>query len=415
MSHHKYSPGVGIIIDVIKTKSPFKRWSKKNKEDIFTEISYSFPDWSKLRGKEYKTLTTLNKSQQNIAEKTLQQWSDVANIKFIKKENNYDTNIKFGVYNNINEITKDTSHLVSGVATYPVNNIKQNKRIEKITDYSNSGQVWINISSTVLIKKFNKNDMTEEQKYKVNLFKKLSDNIKYYFIETDLYINLYKNTNMDGHINNQSITLEKGNGETKNYIHETAHALGLPHIFNNNSNDPDIEENSFKYSVMAYRYPKIEDANFNGFFPMSPLLIDIYIIQKFYGANMTTRNDDTIYGFDSNTQRDFYSLNSPDDIIISCIWDAGGIDTLNFHKYTKKQKIDLNEGAFSDIGGLRGNVSIAYGTVIENAIGGSNNDIILGNSANNYLYGNDGNDMIYGDSGNDVLYGGKGSDWLYGG
>ncbi|VTP83655.1 metalloprotease [Proteus vulgaris] len=130
---------------------------------------------------------------------------------------------------------------------------------------------------------------------------------------------------------------------------------------------------------------------------------------------MTTRNDDTIYGFDSNTQRDFYSLNSPDDIIISCIWDAGGIDTLNFHKYTKKQKIDLNEGAFSDIGGLRGNVSIAYGTVIENAIGGSNNDIILGNSANNYLYGNDGNDMIYGDSGNDVLYGGKGSDWLYGG
>lgn len=415
MSHHKYSPGVGIIIDVIKTKSPFKRWSKKNKEDIFTEISYSFPDWSKLRGKEYKTLTTLNKSQQNIAEKTLQQWSDVANIKFIKKENNYDTNIKFGVYNNINEITKDTSHLVSGVATYPVNNIKQNKRIEKITDYSNSGQVWINISSTVLIKKFNKNDMTEEQKYKVNLFKKLSDNIKYYFIETDLYINLYKNTNMDGHINNQSITLEKGNGETKNYIHETAHALGLPHIFNNNSNDPDIEENSFKYSVMAYRYPKIEDANFNGFFPMSPLLIDIYIIQKFYGANMTTRNDDTIYGFDSNTQRDFYSLNSPDDIIISCIWDAGGIDTLNFHKYTKKQKIDLNEGAFSDIGGLRGNVSIAYGTVIENAIGGSNNDIILGNSANNYLYGNDGNDMIYGDSGNDVLYSGKGSDWLYGG
>lgn len=130
MSHHKYSPGVGIIIDVIKTKSPFKRWSKKNKEDIFTEISYSFPDWSKLRGKEYKTLTTLNKSQQNIAEKTLQQWSDVANIKFIKKENNYDTNIKFGVYNNVNKITKDTSHLVSGVATYPVNNIKQNKRIE---------------------------------------------------------------------------------------------------------------------------------------------------------------------------------------------------------------------------------------------------------------------------------------------
>ncbi len=416
MSYQEYSHGVGIIIDLIKSNPSLKRWNKKNKDDIFTEITYSFPDWSSLRGDEYKTLTTLNEYQKEVAEKTLQQWSDVANVKFTKKDNKYDTNIKFGVYNNINEITKDTSHLVAGVARFPDNNTNPNKKIEKVTDYSNGGHVWINISSTVNIKKINKNNMTPEQKYKINLFKEKSDNIKYYYLETNSHIILYKNSNENGHINNQPIILFKGNGETKTYIHETGHALGLPHTFKwDDHNNPDIEENTFKYSVMAYRYPKIEEAELDGLFPMSPLLIDIYVIQQFYGVNITTRTGDTIYGFDSNTQRDHYSLTSPDDVMITCIWDADGNDTLNFYKYNKKQKIDLNEGAFSDTGGLRGNLSIAYGAIIENAIGGINDDIIIGNNVDNHLYGNNGNDIIYGNNGNDILQGGKGNDWLYGG
>ncbi|WP_454209150.1 M10 family metallopeptidase C-terminal domain-containing protein [Proteus sp. Marseille-Q3619] len=147
---------------------------------------------------------------------------------------------------------------------------------------------------------------------------------------------------------------------------------------------------------------------------MSPLLIDIYVIQKFYGANVTTRTDDTIYGFNSNTERDCYSLTSPDDIIISCIWDAGGCDTLDFSKYTVNQKIDLNQGTFSDIGGLKSNISIAYGTIIENVIGGEDNDHIIGNEVNNHLIGNHGNDIIYGYDGDDKIFGGKGSDALYG-
>lgn len=415
MSHQKYSNGLAVIIDVIKSHAPLKRWNKKNKDDVFTEITYSFPDWSTLRGNEYKTITTLNEKQKEIAEKTLQLWSDVTNIKLIKKDNKYDTHIKFGVYNNINEITKDDSHLVSGVARFPSNNIVLNKKIEKITDYSNGGQVWINISSTIRIVKLNKNEITPNQKRKVDLFKEKSDNIKYYYTETDSHITLYKNNNENGHINNKLKTLKKGNGEYYVYIHELGHALGIPHTFRDNFNIPDIEENSLKHSVMSYRAPKFEHANFDGLFPMSPLLIDIYVIQKFYGVNTTTRTDDTIYGFNSNTQRDCYSLTSPSDVIISCIWDAGGTDTLNFYQYNVPQKINLNEGTFSDIGGLQSNLSIAYGTVIENAIGGMNDDIIIGNHTNNHLYGNNGNDIIYGNNGNDVLQGGRGNDWLYSG
>lgn len=415
MSNQEYSHGVGIIIDIIKSYSPLKRWSNINKDDVFTELTYSFPDWSNLRGNEYKTITTANDYQQKIAEKALQLWSDVTNIRFIKKDNN-DTNLKIGVYNNVNELIDNTSHLMSGYATAPLNNTDHSKKIEKVTDYSRGGRVWINIAEPKYIKKFNKNEMTSEQKYEVNLFKEKSDNINYYYIETDTHITLYKNINANGHVDNQSRILTKGNRDDYIYIHEVGHALGLVHTFRGDDwKYPDIEENSLKYSVMAYRYPEIDEAELGGLFPTSPLLIDIYVLQKYYGVNTTTRADDTVYGFNSNTQRDCYSLSSPDDIIFSCIWDAGGIDTLNFDQYSVKQKIDLNEGAFSNIGGLTGNLSIAYGAVIENAFGGTNDDIIFGNDANNHLYGNDGNDIIYGNSGNDVLHGGKGNDWLYGG
>ncbi len=55
--------------------------------------------------------------------------------------------------------------------------------------------------------------------------------------------------------------------------------------------------------------------------------------------------------------------------------------------YTANQRINLNEKSFSDVGGLKGNASIAAGVTIENAIGGSGNDVIVGNAANNVLKG----------------------------
>ena len=58
---------------------------------------------------------------------------------------------------------------------------------------------------------------------------------------------------------------------------------------------------------------------------------------------------------------------------------------------------------------------IGYGTQIENAKGGSGNDIIKGNSADNYLFGFDGDDHLDGGAGNDQLEGGRGADTLTGG
>ena len=77
--------------------------------------------------------------------------------------------------------------------------------------------------------------------------------------------------------------------------------------------------------------------------------------------------------------------------------------------------IDLREGYFSDIGGFDGNVSIAIGAVIENAIGGTGHDLIIGNDAANNLDGGSGNDTVNGGTGNDTVQGGGGFDILRGG
>jgi Peptidase M10 serralysin C terminal len=54
-------------------------------------------------------------------------------------------------------------------------------------------------------------------------------------------------------------------------------------------------------------------------------MFDIYAVQQIYGANMSTRTGDTIYGFGSNAGSVYdFSVNTSPGI---CIWDAGGTDT----------------------------------------------------------------------------------------
>jgi serralysin len=63
-----------------------------------------------------------------------------------------------------------------------------------------------------------------------------------------------------------------------------------------------------------------------------------------------------------------------------------------------------------DAGLLFDNVGIAYGTIIENAVGGGGNDIIIGNTASNKIWGGAGNDIIAAGAGIDYVWGGAGAD-----
>ncbi|CRM85986.1 Serralysin precursor [Pseudomonas sp. 22 E 5] len=137
--------------------------------------------------------------------------------------------------------------------------------------------------------------------------------------------------------------------------------------------------------------------------PSAPMMHDIAAVQKMYGANMSTRNTDTTYGFNSNSGRDFLSLNTATDKALFCIWDGGGIDTLDFSGFSQNQKINLYERSFSDIGGMKGNVSIAKGVTLENAVGGAGDDLLIGNHADNRLKGGAGADRLEGGNGADTF------------
>ncbi|HDL8055006.1 TPA: M10 family metallopeptidase [Yersinia enterocolitica] len=190
------------------------------------------------------------------------------------------------------------------------------------------------------------------------------------------------------------------NSDTLNYsgrvlIHEIGHSLGLRH-----THDNDYTEQT---SVMSYLPAYESGANYRGHYASTPQMYDIAAIQYLYGANMHTHTGNTVYGFNSNSQRDYFTANTADAPLIFCVWDAAGNDTFDFSGYQQDQLLNLNAGDFSNIGGLTGNVSIAYGVVIENAIGGSGNDKIIGNSVDNILTGNGGCDQLWGKGGSNIF------------
>jgi Ca2+-binding RTX toxin-like protein len=192
-------------------------------------------------------------------------------------------------------------------------------------------------------------------------------------------------------------------------IHELGHALGLEHPGGYNGggtydSNADYAEDTRARSVMSYWSERNQPGHdFNERMPAAPMMDDIAAIQRLYGVNTNTRNTDTTYGFNSNSERDFYSLKGADDKPIFCVWDGGGVDTLDFSGFTQKQVINLNAEAFSDVGGLKGNVSIAKGVTVENAFGGAGDDTLTGNQADNRLRGGGGADTLSGGGGADTF------------
>ncbi|MBL8545757.1 MAG: M10 family metallopeptidase, partial [Hyphomonadaceae bacterium] len=201
-------------------------------------------------------------------------------------------------------------------------------------------------------------------------------------------------------------------------LHEIGHTLGLlhPSVYDGGAQsgvtydaDADFWQDTRQFTVQSYFNESFTGGSYGQYYVTTPQMFDIAAAQYLYGPNMTTRTGATTYGFNSNTGIGAFSIASAAQGAIFCIWDAGGIDTLDLSGYGTNSEIDLRPESFSSAGthssgAMRGNISIARGVTIENAIGGSGNDTIIGNGANNILIGGAGADRISGGDGNDLIY-----------
>lgn len=161
-------------------------------------------------------------------------------------------------------------------------------------------------------------------------------------------------------------------------LHEIGHALGLSHPVLGDG------QNTARYTVEAYDAGGLVA-------PTKLQLYDISALQYLYGAASSRNAGNTVYS---------YSSGDP----MESIWDTGGVDTITAEGRSSSVIINLNDTAFSSIGfGTDNlehpsmNVSIAKGSVIENATGGNGIDVLIGNAAGNELTGNGGDDFIFGD------------------
>lgn len=215
------------------------------------------------------------------------------------------------------------------------------------------------------------------------------------------------------------------------YIHEIGHAIGLRHPgeYNGDGAVPQHYYDSTLYTVMSYFGPSwgqgeqdVAWADWVGkdgvrYSPQTPMLYDIYAIQRIYGVETTTRTGDTVYGYNSNITGtlgaifDFTRNANP----ILTIFDSAGNDTLDLSGWGDGVIIDIAPGAFSSGNGMTSNICIAFSCDIENAVGGAGADQISGNALGNILSGGAGVDRLFGLAGNDILIGGLGADTLDGG
>lgn len=257
----------------------------------------------------------------------------------------------------------------------------------------------------------------------------------------DIWLNSSTESVSSSDISNWS---EGGEG-FKTLLHEIGHALGLKHPGDYDaggfvSPSPFLPkaEDSVQYTIMSYDYldadPNIQRERIAE--PLTPMLYDIAAIQELYGANFSTRSDNTTY-FWNDPDSPFWK--DPTKPFMMTIWDGGGNDTISAANQSLDSLINLNAGQFSSIGPLnvtyffhikkndylrdstgekledpqeKYNLAIAFGVTIENAIGGTGNDSLIGNDVDNVLQGGDGNDSISSGWGNDTVDGGSGIDKL---
>ena len=220
--------------------------------------------------------------------------------------------------------------------------------------------------------------------------------------------------NNTGNSADNNLAPKDGNYGALTIIHEIGHAIGLKHPHNQTvdglsaSDGPFLSaaEDKTSYTQLSYNSFRVD---YEGKFRV----LDIAALQYLYGpakvaGNAPHQTGDNVYTLSPST--------------LNFIWDGGGVDTLDARAADRGLTLSLEPGAQSHFGATpaelitaAGQITINFGTTIENAQGTAFDDILAGNAAANILTGNRGNDRLTGGDGDDMLDGGAGDDQLNGG
>ncbi|MBA3677766.1 MAG: M10 family metallopeptidase C-terminal domain-containing protein [Sphingosinicella sp.] len=217
-----------------------------------------------------------------------------------------------------------------------------------------------------------------------------------------------------------------GNYAWLTFVHETGHALGLKHGHESPALSPDRD--SMEFSVMTYR-GFIGAPGEGGFrneswgFAQTFMMYDIASLQRMYGADFGYNSGDSNYSWNGSTGA--FLINGATqwtpggNRVFMTLWDGGGNDTYNLSNYSNNVTIDLRPGEWTitsqvqlaNLGDghiARGNVAntLLYNndtrSLIENAVSGSGNDILVANQVANRLTGGSGADTFRFASNTDV-------------
>lgn len=195
-------------------------------------------------------------------------------------------------------------------------------------------------------------------------------------------------------------------------------------IISNNATAKSIRRGALFTAEQEPRSQRLVSLNFGNTKPYS--IDGIYNKQTDIKDNtISTRRafrGDTTYGFNTNISEDQSIIYANLDKLYNypialTIADDAGIDTIDASGFKKPSTIDLHvmtrnetQSRLSKINSEFGNLSLAPGTIIENAIGGQGDDLIYDNQFNNSLSGKKGNDLLFVSGGKDEITGGRGFD-----
>ena len=189
-------------------------------------------------------------------------------------------------------------------------------------------------------------------------------------------------------------TMSVGTEGALTLIHEIGHALGLKHPHEEAEGLGEVsvlpvDEDSVANTVMSYEESTVENFKFEFGH------LDIAALHYIYGPNPNARASDDTYEI-SSTQTNF-------------IWDSAGVDTIDASKLEAGVTLHLDPGYHDFVGESAasivtapGQITVNFGTTIENIIGSAFNDALFGNTQNNVITGNGGSDTIDGGDGTDI-------------